>query len=81
MTVLKCDRCGVAQKDPKDIEEWVNAEMTVYMKHDDYITVHEHWCPKCHKEIANVRYAAENERRQLMQDPFSRSVFVNGGAV
>ncbi len=81
MTVLKCNRCGAVQKDPKDLEGWADAELTVYMKPDDYSTVREHWCPKCHKEIADVRYAAENERRRLMQGPLSRSVFMNGGAV
>ena len=81
MTVLKCDRCGAVQKDPKNLEGWVEAEMTAYEKLGDCIAVHEHWCPKCNKEIGYVRYADEYKHKQLMQDPLSRSVFGNGGTV
>lgn len=82
MTVLKCDRCGVAQKDPKDLKGWVEATITVYATRDDCKHYHEHWCSKCHKEMARTRYAEDIERHRLLhQDPLGVYAFGSEGDV
>ena len=65
MTVLKCDRCGATQKDPKDLNGWVEVSFAVYGKQDDCRQYHEHWCKKCAEEMSRTRYANDIRRSHL----------------
>ena len=62
MTVLKCNRCGAVQEDPKDLGGWVEVHIVNYAAQDDYENIHEHWCKECTREMSRTRYADDIRR-------------------